>query len=117
MSVVDDFLKKVPQPQRDTLKTVRDYIKAAAPNAVDAISYGMPAFKVNGKVIGGFMPTKSGCSYYPFSGSVLGELSKDLAKYSQTLSALHFAADKPLPKTLVAKLVKTRLREIQTKGR
>lgn len=117
MTVVDDFLKKVAQPQRDTLKVVRDYIKAVAPDAVDAISYGMPAFKVNGKVIGGFLPTKSGCSYYPFSGSVLGEMAQDLEKYSQTKSALHFAADKPLPKTLVAKLVKTRLREIEIKGR
>ena len=117
MTVVDDFLKKVPQPQRDTLKVVRDYIKAAAPDAVDAISYGMPAFKVDGKVVGGFLPTKKGCSYYPFSGSVLAVLSKDLEKYSQTMSALHFAADKPLPKTLVAKLVKTRLKEIAIKGR
>lgn len=117
MTVVDDFLKKVPQPQRDTLLIVREHIKAAAPAAKDVISYGMPAFAINGKVIGGFMPTKNGCSYYPFSGSVLGDMAKDLEKYSTTKSALHFAADKPLPKTLVAKLVKTRLREIELKGR
>jgi uncharacterized protein YdhG (YjbR/CyaY superfamily) len=75
----------------------------------------MPAFRVNGVVIAGMRATARGCSYYPFSGSTLRYLSGDLGSYSQTKSALHFSSDKPLPISLVRKLIKARIAEAKTK--
>jgi uncharacterized protein YdhG (YjbR/CyaY superfamily) len=71
----------------------------------------MPAFRHEGHVIAGFLATSKGCSYYPFSGTTLGTLAKDLAKYSRTKSALHFDPRTPLPVTLVRKLLKARTAE------
>jgi uncharacterized protein YdhG (YjbR/CyaY superfamily) len=55
--------------------------------------------------------TKKGCSYFPFSGSTLATLRADLRSYSQTKSALHFDPARPLPATLVRKLIKARIAE------
>jgi uncharacterized protein YdhG (YjbR/CyaY superfamily) len=76
----------------------------------------MPAFRVNGKVVAGFAPFKNHLTYVPHSGSVLGQLPKELAGYVTTKSAVHFPIDKPLPKALVKKLIAVRLREIQRAG-
>jgi uncharacterized protein YdhG (YjbR/CyaY superfamily) len=81
------------------------------PGAEEVISYRLPAFRADGEVIAGFSATAKGCSYYPFSGRTLTTLAEDLRGYSQTKGALHFAPDKPLPKTLVRKLIKARLGE------
>ena len=77
------------------------------------ISYGLPAFILDGDVVCGIAARKNGCSYYPFSGSVLAALKSDLVKFKQTKSALHF--DAPLPKTLVRKLMTQRMVQIMIK--
>lgn len=87
-------------------------MKRLLPNAEEAISYGLPCFKVDGGVVGGFAANKNFCSYYPFSGSTLGQLKTELASYSQTLSALHFTDEKPLTKKIIKLLVDTRLKQI-----
>jgi uncharacterized protein YdhG (YjbR/CyaY superfamily) len=70
----------------------------------------VPAFKVRGKTIAGFAAFKNHLSYLPFSGSVLPQLADDLRGYTMTKSSLHFPVDRPLPKTLVRKLIAARLR-------
>jgi uncharacterized protein YdhG (YjbR/CyaY superfamily) len=72
----------------------------------------MPAFRLDGGVVAGFQVTKNGGSYYPFSGSTLATVARFVRTYSQTKSALHFSAEKPLPLTLVRRLIKARLAEI-----
>lgn len=113
MTVIDDYLKKVPVEQRKLLEDLRKEMRRLLPDAEEAISYGLPCFKVYGKVVGGFAANKNFCSYYPFAGSTLGLLKKELADYSQTLSALHFTAEKPLTKKLVKLLVDTKLQQIE----
>jgi uncharacterized protein YdhG (YjbR/CyaY superfamily) len=71
----------------------------------------MPAFRLDGRVVAGFQATAKGCSYYPFSGATLQTLGGDLKSYGHTNSALHFRRDKPLPSTLVRKLIKARIAE------
>lgn len=66
-------------------------------------------------MVAGFLATAKGCSYYPFSGSTLGALSAELAKYEQTTSALHFDPERPLSAALVKKLVRARLAEANAK--
>lgn len=112
---IDLYLAKVPEPARSTLKELRRLIKDALPESEECISYGLPAFRVNGQVIAGFASAKNHCSYYPFSGSTLTTLSADVSKYVTTKGSLHFAIDRCIPATLVKKLVKTRLREEKTK--
>ena len=102
---VDDYLKTVAQPQRSTLQEVRVRILALLPDCEECISYGMPAFKVRGKVMAGFTAAKNFNSYYPHSGSILNQFESELAGYTGTKSALHFPKDKPLPKALLKKLI------------
>jgi uncharacterized protein YdhG (YjbR/CyaY superfamily) len=108
---IDDYLAGVEGPRRATLQKVRKTILKIVPKAEECISYRIPAFRFNGRVVGGFAATKWGCSYFPFSGSTLRTLARDVASYSQTKSALHFSADKPLPATLIRKLLKARIAE------
>jgi uncharacterized protein YdhG (YjbR/CyaY superfamily) len=77
------------------------------------ISYRIPAFRVGGKTVAGFAAFKDHLSYLPFSGSVLRQLAGDLDRYTMTKGALHFPVDRPLPKTLVRKLIRVRLAEIE----
>jgi uncharacterized protein YdhG (YjbR/CyaY superfamily) len=108
---IDGYLAAVEPRRRATLQKLRRTIRKIVPKAVECISYSMPAFRMDGRVVAGFLATSKGCSYFPFSGSTLGTLAADVAGYSRTKSALHFAADKPLPPALVRKLIKARIAE------
>ncbi|HSC73588.1 MAG TPA: DUF1801 domain-containing protein [Gaiellaceae bacterium] len=109
---VDRYLAGLDEPERRTLDAVRRSILSVVPDAEQCISYGMPAFKVEGKTVAGFAAFKNHLSYLPHSGSVLATLADDVARYETSKGALQFAIDKPLPKQLVRKLVKTRMREL-----
>ena len=108
---VDDYLSGIEEPKRSTLQTLRRTILEIIPDAEEMISYGVPAFRVGGSTIAGFAAFKEHLSYLPFSGSVLPPLADELAGYTMTKSALHFAVDRPLPKLLVKKLIALRLAE------
>ena len=106
---VDRLYKNSPSPQRETMLAMRKSILAIIPQAEEVISYGMPAFKVNGTVVAGLLSHKSHVGFYPFSGSVLGNFKSELKNYKQTKSALHVPIDKPLPKSLLKKLLNARI--------
>jgi len=109
---VDRYLAGVDEPKRTTLEQLRQDILAALPDAEECISYGMPAFKVEGKTVAGFAAFKQHLSYLPHSGSVLPALQPDLAGYDQTKGSLHFPIDESLPAPLVKKLIVTRLAQL-----
>jgi uncharacterized protein YdhG (YjbR/CyaY superfamily) len=109
---VDDYLAALDQPKRRTLERLRATILEIVPEAEQGISYGMPAFRLNGKVVAGFAAFKHHLSYLPHSGSVLPELEHDVAGYVSSKGALQFSIDKPLPKTLVKKLIAVRRRQL-----
>jgi uncharacterized protein YdhG (YjbR/CyaY superfamily) len=113
---IDEYLVALDEPKRSTLQALRRTILAIIPDAEECISYGMPAFRLNGKVIAGFAAFKNHLSYLPHSGSVLGELSDDLAGYKSTEGSLHFPIDKPLPKALVKRLIAKRLDEVRRRA-
>lgn len=110
MTVIDDYLATVPKDQRELLQELRKEMRRLLPDAVEAISYNLPCFKVDGKVIGGFAANKNFCSYYPFDGTSLALLKKEVGSYSQTKSALHFTKEQPLPKKLVKLLIDTKFK-------
>jgi uncharacterized protein YdhG (YjbR/CyaY superfamily) len=109
---VDAYLAKVEGPKRSTLEELRRTILAIVPEAEECISYQVPAFRVGGRVIAGFAAFKNHLSYLPFSGSVLNQLPEELTGYERTLGSLHFPVDRPLPESLVKKLIEVRLGEI-----
>jgi uncharacterized protein YdhG (YjbR/CyaY superfamily) len=109
---IDSYLADMDEPKRSTLQQLRLSVLDVMPEADECISYGMPAFKVNGKTVAGFAAFKNHLSYLPHSGSVLPALEAELAGYDATKGSLHFAVDQPLPPDLVRKLVTTRLQEL-----
>ncbi len=109
---VDRYLEGLDEPARATLDQLREDIRAVIPEAEQVISYGMPAFRLGGKVVAGFAAFKNHLSYLPHSGSVLDALRDDLDGYTHTKGSLHFPLDSPLPRPLVKKLIATRLSQL-----
>ncbi len=108
---VDEYLRRIDEPQRSTLEALRRTILAAVPDAEQVISYRVPAFRRGGVTIAGFAAFTHHLSYLPFSGSVLARLAGELEGYTRTKSALHFTVDRPLPAALVKRLIAARIAE------
>ena len=109
---IDAYLATIPKDRRVALEKLRQTIRAVLPDAEECISYSMPAFRHERRVVAGFLATAKGCSYYPFSGTTLTTLSAEVARYGHTKSALHFDPARPLTTALVRKLLKARIAEI-----
>jgi uncharacterized protein YdhG (YjbR/CyaY superfamily) len=110
---VDVYLGRVEPETRAALIKLRATILSIIPDAEQCIAYGIPAFRVDFEVVAGFAARRlGGCSYYPFSGSTLRTLARDIERYEHTKSSLHFQAASGLPKALVKKLVLARIAEI-----
>lgn len=109
---IDTYLESVDEPGRSTLRQLRATILQIVPGAEQGISYGVPAFRLHGKVVAGFAAFKHHLSYLPHSGSVLPALGDEVAGYGGTKSALHFPLDTPLPRPLVERLIAVRLGQI-----
>ena len=107
----DAYLAKLSADKRATLEKVRNAIRAAAPDAEEGMSYGMPAF-IQGKPIAGYSASAAHCSYFPMSGAITEALAADLKKYDVSKGGFKFPVGKPPPATLIRKLVKARLAEI-----
>jgi uncharacterized protein YdhG (YjbR/CyaY superfamily) len=114
---VDEYLRRVEEPKRSTLEALRRTILEIVPEAEQVISYRVPAFRVGGRIVAGFAAFRDHLSYLPFSGSVLGQLADELDGYTMTKSSLHFPADQTLPKSLVEKLIATRLADVERRSR
>jgi uncharacterized protein YdhG (YjbR/CyaY superfamily) len=108
---IDQYLDALEEPKRTTLARLRQTILDILPEAEQAISYGLPAFKVRGKTIAGFAAFKNHLSYLPHSGSVFPVLKDELKGYATSSGALRFSTDEPLPASLVEKLIAVRLRQ------
>ena len=115
MSVIDKYLKRFPDEQRESLQYLRETILAIVPQAKETLSYGMPAFEIDGKVVAGFDGFKNHSSYFPHSGSVLEELYGFPEWCEVSKGTLRFPIGKKLPKTLVRKLISVRRRQITEK--
>jgi uncharacterized protein YdhG (YjbR/CyaY superfamily) len=104
-----DYLARVSTDKREALEKLRRSIKAASPKAEECISYQLPAFRLNGKFLVAYGAAVNHCAFYP--GSVITGLKNELKNYDTSKGTIRFPADKPLPATLVRKLVKLRMRE------
>jgi uncharacterized protein YdhG (YjbR/CyaY superfamily) len=115
-SEIDAYLDGLDEPKRTTLRALRETIRSIVPEAEECISYGVPGFRLNGKMIAGFASFKNHLSYLPHSGSVFRQMPDDVSAYVTSSGALRFPIDVPLRTELVKKLIDTRLREIDQRG-
>lgn len=112
---VTAHLRKFEKPQRDALQAVRLIIADALPEAEEVIKYGIPTFTVHGKGVIGFDGFKNHNSIFPYSGSFAARMKEELAGYEQTKSSIHFDKEKPFPKGLLKKIIKERLKQMESK--
>lgn len=107
---IDEYLAALGDDQRGVLENLRKAIKAAAPKAVECISYQVPTFRLNGRMLVSFGAAAKHCAFY--SGAFPIEAHKDALKnYDTSKGAIRFQPAKPLPLALVRKLVKARVAE------
>ena len=110
---VDKYLDAAPEPQQSTLRQLRAALATLLPDAREGLSYGVPAFKLDGATVAGYAYFKGHCGFYPHSGSVLSQVEPELlAGYKTAKGTLRFPIDEPLPEALLQRLVELRLGEL-----
>lgn len=108
---IDSYLAALPDDKRSVLERLRKVIRAAAPRAQECISYQLPAFRLDGKVLVCFGAAANHCAFYPGSGTAVAAHKNELEDYTTSKGTIRFPPAKPLPATLVRKLVKYRIAE------
>ena len=109
-ATIDDYLAAVSDEKRATLNALRKAIHAAAPKAEECISYGVPAFRLNGRMLVWFGGGANHCSFYP-GAYPIQKYKSDLKAYKTSKGTLRFDVGTPLPPALVKKLVRARIAE------
>ena len=112
---VDDYLARVPDEARATLEKLRQTIRAAAPKAVEVISYQIPTFKLDGRMLVSFAAFKNHCSFFPGAAPIKVH-EQDLKSYEISKGTIRFPTNKALPASLVKKLVKARIEENEARA-
>jgi uncharacterized protein YdhG (YjbR/CyaY superfamily) len=108
---IDEYLAALSDDKRAALEKLRKSIKAIAPKAEECISYGLAAFRLDGKPLVAFGATANHCAFYLMSSSTLEGHKDELEDHDTSKGTIRFQADQPLPATLVRKLVKARIAE------
>jgi len=104
---IDEYLAALSNDQRAALEKLRKTVRAAAPAAEECISYELPAFHLDGKLLVAFGAWANHCAFYP--GTVVEALKDELRNYDTSKGTIRFLSDNPLPATLVRKLVKAQI--------
>ena len=108
---IDEYLAALSDDKRAALEKLRKTIRAAAPKAEEYISYGLAAFRLNGKPLVAMGASANHCAFYLMSGSTVEAHNDELNDYDTSKGTIRFQADKRLPFALVRKLVKARIAE------
>ncbi len=106
----DSYFSLQPKSVRSSLEKLRQAIKTLAPDTVEVISYGMPAYKYHGMLVG-FAAYKKHIGFYPWNGSTVPKFKDELKQFNTSKGAIQFPIDKPIPLALVKKIVKFRMKE------
>ena len=111
--VVEAYLEGLDAKPRAALQRLRRAVLDVAPDAEEAMSYGMPAFKLRGRGIAAFAAFKDHLSFFPMSGSVVDAMKADLKGFVTAKGTVQFTLDHPLPIVLVKRIVKARIAELR----
>ncbi len=112
---IDEYLAALSVEKRAALEKLRQVIVSAAPGAQECISYGLPALRLNGKLLVAFGAATNHCAFYPMSASTVENHKGELKTYETSKGTIRFQPDNPLPTALVRKLVKARIVENERK--
>jgi uncharacterized protein YdhG (YjbR/CyaY superfamily) len=112
---IDEYISIFPGEVQEILEQIRAAIKEAAPKATEVISYGMPAFKLNGILVW-FAAYSKHIGFYPHSSGILA-FKKELSGYKGGKGSVQFPIDKPVPLDLISEIVKFRLIEDMHKAK
>ena len=108
---VDEYMASLPDDRRRVMEELRSTIRAAAPDASEAIAYNMPAFRLDGRFFVSYEAYKHHYSLFPWSDAMVSELGAELEPYAVGKGTIRFPADAPIPVDLVSRIIRIRLRE------
>lgn len=114
---VDAYLASLPQDQKVALQRVRDEVTRIVPDAVETISYGMPAFRLRGRFLVSYAGWKHHCSIYPLTDTFMETRADAIAGFDRTKGSLHFTPTASLPDDLLEDLVRARVADLDNGGR
>src|SRR5437879_2330682 len=106
---IDEYLAGVRADQRAALEKLRTTIRAAAPKAEECISYGLAAFRLNGRPLVAFGASANHCAFYPMNSTTVEAFQDQLKGFATSKGTIRFSPDKPLPTARVTRLVKARI--------
>ena len=109
MNIHDTYIANLSWDSQKALTDLRSLLRTLLPTAEECISYGMPAFRVDGECVAGFAAFKNHLTFFPFSGSVLDGFREELRDFTSTKSGIHFTPEKPIPREIIERIIKKRL--------
>jgi uncharacterized protein YdhG (YjbR/CyaY superfamily) len=107
----EEYLAALSEDKRTALEQLRGTIREAAPGAEERISYGLPAFRLNGRMLVGYGATAKHCAFYLMSSATVEAHQETLKDYDTSKGTIRFQAYEPLPASLVRTLVEARIAE------
>jgi uncharacterized protein YdhG (YjbR/CyaY superfamily) len=114
---IDEYLSPLSADKRAALQKLRKMIKAAVPKAEECISYGLAAFRLNGRPLVAFGAADNHCAFYPMNGTTVEAFKDELKNFETSKGTIRFQPSKQLPASLVRKLVKARVEENSGRSR
>ena len=109
---VDEYMAQLPDDRRAVMEQLRSTIRSAAPDAIEVISYNMPAFRLDGRFLVSYEAFKRHYSLFPWSDAMVEELGDEMKPYAVGKGTIRFPADEPIPLELVTRIVEIRNREV-----
>ena len=108
---VDDYMTGLPDDRRAAMEQLRSTIRAAAPDAIEAISYNMPSFRQDGRFLVSYEAFKRHYSLFPWNDEMVAELGEELKPYAVGKGTIRFPADEPIPVELVTRIIEIKIRQ------
>jgi uncharacterized protein YdhG (YjbR/CyaY superfamily) len=113
---VEEYLASIPEDRRASIERIRVLAGAAAPDALEGVSYDMPALRLDGRFLVSWSAFKHHVSLFPASAAVVAALGDDITPYLAGRGTIRFPADRPLPDDVITRVVTTRVMELRSGG-
>ena len=109
---VDAYMAGLPEDRRAVMEQIRSAVQAAAPDAIEAIAYNMPALRLNGRLLVSYEAFKRHYSVFPWTDGMVAELGDELKPHAVGKGTIRFPANEPVPLGLIGRIVEIRCREV-----